>query len=118
MGALLNHIRPEALLSKHHYVHICSHREATKLTPSQLLVRKKELEKEHKRVSQLSWITVIYQIIKIYVLNRVTQKQFDVLLQVDSKRPLPGFNADRAPTADSGDSKKKKKQKSLRQTQH
>ena len=47
-GALLNHIRPEALLSKHHYVHICSHREATKLTPSQLLVRKKELEKEHK----------------------------------------------------------------------
>ena len=110
-GALLNHIRPEALLNRHDYVNICSHREATKLTPSQLLARKKELEKEHKRVSQPSWIAVLYQVIKVYVLNRVTQKQYDVLPGVDPKRPLPGFNGDRARTADSGDSGKKKKKK-------
>ena len=105
-GALLNHIRPETLLSKADYVHICSHREATKLTPSQLLHRKKELEKEFKTVSLPAWVTTLYQIIKVYVLNRVTQKQYENLPGVDSTRPLPGFSS-----PDDSDSGKKKRKK-------
>ncbi len=106
-GALLNHIRPESLLSKSDFIHICSHRELSKLTPTQLLQRKKDLEREYKRIYLPSWISVLYQIIKIYVLKRITQKQYESLPGVDPSRPLPGFSADDSDT----EVKKKKRRK-------
>jgi hypothetical protein len=69
-GAHLNTVRPEYLLSYSDY------NKFLKQNPSQGDLKPKTLERIFPYLSTESWITLFYQILKIYYLNRVTPKSF------------------------------------------
>ena len=69
-GAHLNTVRPEYLLSYSDYIKFL------KQNPSQGDLKPKTLERVFPYLSTESWITLFYQILKIYYLNRVTPKSF------------------------------------------
>lgn len=97
-GALVNHVRPEILSKRKYFVaytldkEIGSGLHIHRLTPSQELARKNELQREWKRNSAAAWASVLYQVIKCYVLNRVTPQHYAALPGVDHSRPTPGIS--------------------------
>eukprot|EP00762_Andalucia_godoyi_P000316 ANDGO_03161.mRNA.1 hypothetical protein H310_00289 len=81
-GALLNDVRPEFLLRYEDYLRIVSLREEALLAsgvplPSQQ--QRKFSEKRFMLRAAEAWTNVIYQIFKVFMLNRVTWKSFAVL---------------------------------------
>ena len=79
--AHLNTERSEYLLSLRNY------NKFVKLNPSQGDLKPKTLERIFPYLSIESWITLFYQVLKIYYLNRVTPKSF---------KNLPGMLAQEA----------------------
>jgi hypothetical protein len=72
-GAHLNTVRPEYLLS------LSDYNKFLKLNPKAENMKPKTLERIFPYLSMDSWITLFYQVIKIYYLNRVTPKSFKSL---------------------------------------
>lgn len=79
-GALLNTIRPEYLLSKADYTKFL------KNTPEQLQLRPQQIDRRWAYMSKDAWTVLLYQIFKIYSLNRITPKSF---------KSLPGVQAEK-----------------------
>ena len=69
-GAHLNTVRPEYLLS------LSDYNKFLRLNPKEENMKPKTLERIFPYLSMDSWITVFYQVVKIYYLNRVTPKSF------------------------------------------
>jgi len=80
-GAHLNTVRPEYLLSFSDY------NKFLKQNPSQGDLKQKTLERMFPYLSAESWITLFFQVTKIYYLNRVTPKSF---------KNLPGMPSNEA----------------------
>ena len=79
-GALLNTIRPEFLFNLSDYNAYCKG-----LNEKECLVNYKYMKMnftQHQYISYDSWITLFYQIIKIYYLNRV---------ETDDLTTIPGY---------------------------
>ena len=81
-GAHLNTVRPEYLLSYNDYMKFL------KQNPSQGDLKPKTLERVFPYISTESWITLFYQILKIYYLNRVTPKSFKNLPGMPSQEAI------------------------------
>lgn len=77
-GAHLNTVRPEYLLS------LSDYSKFIKINPKEENMKQKTLERIFPYLSMESWMTVFYQILKIYYLNRVTGKSFKTLPGVPS----------------------------------
>lgn len=80
-GAHLNTVRPEYLLS------LSDYSKFLKLNPREENMKPKTLERIFPYLSMESWLTVFYQVLRIYYLNRVTAKSF---------KGLPGMAASEA----------------------
>lgn len=78
-GALLNTVRPEFLMSQHEFA------QYLKSTPTELQLKPKQIQHRWPYVSMDSWTTVLYQIIKMFLLNRVTPKSFKSLPGIDNE---------------------------------
>lgn len=80
-GAHLNTVRPEYLLS------IGDYSKYLKLNPREENMKPKTIDRIFPYVSMDAWMTVFYQVLRIYYLNRVTGKSF---------KGLPGIPANEA----------------------
>lgn len=80
-GAMLNSIRAEFLLSQNDFARYL------KSTPLELQLRPKQIQHRWPYLSMDSWTTIVYQVVKLYGLNRVTSKNFKL---------LPGMNPEEA----------------------
>lgn len=80
-GAMLNTIRPEYLLSMGEYSRYL------KSTPNQLQLRQRQIERRWPYLSMDAWVTLLYQVIKVFILNRINPKTF---------KSLPGMPAEKA----------------------
>jgi hypothetical protein len=69
-GAHLNTVRPEYLLSLGDY------NKFLKMNPKDENVKQKAIERVWPYLALESWLTIFYQVLKIYYLNRVTAKSF------------------------------------------
>lgn len=69
-GAHLNTVRPEYLLS------LSDHSKFLKMNPKEENQKPKTLERVWPYLAMESWLTMFYQVLKIYYLNRVTPKSF------------------------------------------
>lgn len=69
-GAHLNTVRPEYLLSASDY------NKFLRMNPKDENMKPKTLERVWPYLAMESWLTVFYQVLKIYYLNRVTPKSF------------------------------------------
>lgn len=69
-GAHLNTVRPEYLLS------LSDKNKFLKMNPKEENMKPKTLERVWPYLAMESWLTVFYQVLKIYYLNRVTPKSF------------------------------------------
>lgn len=85
-GAHLNTVRPEYLLSFSDY------NKYLKQNPAQGDMKQRTLERIFPYLSMESWITLFYQVLRIYYLNRVTPKSFKNLPGM----PAPEANVDQA----------------------
>ena len=65
-GAHLNTVRPEYLLS------LSDYNKFLKMSPKEENMKPKTLERIFPYLSMESWVTMFYQVLKIYYLNRVT----------------------------------------------
>lgn len=72
-GAHLNTVRPEYLLHKDEYSKFL------KMYPKEENMKQKTVERVFPYLSMESWITIFYQVLRIYFLNRVTPKNFKTL---------------------------------------
>lgn len=72
-GAHLNTVRPEYLLNPADYS------KYLKMNPKEENWKQKSVERFFMQVSAESWITIFYQILRIYYLNRVTPKNLKTL---------------------------------------
>ena len=71
-GALLNTVNPDYLFEYKHFVKIVNENNSDiKILPNKW---EKKLKNKHKILHLESWITLIYQIIKIYYLSRINNK--------------------------------------------
>jgi hypothetical protein len=85
-GAHLNTVRPEYLLS------ISDYSKFLKLNPREENMKAKTIDRIFPYLSMDAWMTVIYQVLRIYYLNRVTQKSFKGIPGM----PVPETNVDPA----------------------
>jgi len=72
-GAHLNTVRPEYLLS------ISDYSKFLKLNPREENMKPKTIDRIFPYISMDAWMTVVYQVLRIYYLNRVTAKSFKAL---------------------------------------
>jgi len=79
-GALLNTIRPEYLLGLSDFSRFLKSSPGLQLKPRQI-------ERRWPYLSMDAWITLLYQIIRVFLLNRISPKTF---------RSLPGIPPDKA----------------------
>ena len=79
-GALLNTIRPEYLLSLQDFSRYLK-------TSSGLQLKPRQIERRWPYLSMDAWITLLYQIIRVFLLNRISAKTF---------RTLPGIPPEKA----------------------
>eukprot|EP00002_Diphylleia_rotans_P025649 TRINITY_DN5079_c0_g1_i5.p1 TRINITY_DN5079_c0_g1~~TRINITY_DN5079_c0_g1_i5.p1 ORF type:complete len:2913 (-),score=444.38 TRINITY_DN5079_c0_g1_i5:284-9022(-) len=86
-GALLNHVRPEYLLRPDEfYKHlVATNANFTHRSLTERMHDMRHIEQWFNNLSTEAWVTIIFQIIKIFVLSRVTAK---------SCRSLPGIDKD------------------------
>ncbi len=82
-GALLNTIRPEYLLKSYDYNVYSKANAGKSLAPSMI----KLSDNKFAYLSTDSWITLFYQIIKIYYLSRLTPKVFKNTPGLPAERP-------------------------------
>ncbi|TMW58151.1 hypothetical protein Poli38472_011739 [Pythium oligandrum] len=89
-GAMLHDVVPEHLLPQELYVRACEDPRADPsiLSPvglssasSSFLLRRRVLQREWEGVSARAWMAVLYQVIKCFLLFRVTQKSYQQQLQ-------------------------------------
>lgn len=80
-GALLNTIRPEYLLS------MADFGRYLKSTPEQLQLKSRQIERRFPYLSMDAWITLLYQILKVFGLSRITPKMF---------KTIPGMSPEQA----------------------
>ena len=74
-GAFLNTVIPEYLMEfKHYYKYIFSDKNTERLLQTNWQQNKKKFKKAWQYLNKESWIHLIYQILKIYYLIRVTPK--------------------------------------------
>jgi hypothetical protein len=85
-GAHLNTIRPEYLL------HTSDYNKFLKLNPKEENMKPKTVERYYPHIAMESWITIFYQVLRIYYLNRITPKNFKALPGV----PVNDSNVDNA----------------------
>ena len=78
-GALLNTVRPEFLLSQHEFA------QYLKSSPEELQLKPKQIQHRWPYMSMDSWTTLLYQIIRMFLLNRVTPKSFKSLPGIDAE---------------------------------
>lgn len=83
-GALLNTIRPQYLLSYLDYNAFLKTQSHDNLSASAIKVT----ENRFNYISADSWITLIYQILKIYYLSRISMKTFKTLPGIPSEKQL------------------------------
>lgn len=79
-GALLNTIRAEYLLSQNDFA------KYLKSTPMELQLRPKQIQHRWPYLSMDSWTNLVYQVLKIYLLNRVNPRNFKSLPGMDSSQ--------------------------------
>jgi len=72
-GALLNTIRPEYLLSMADFSRFL------KSTPELLQLKARQIERRFPYLSMDAWITLLYQILKVFGIARITPKAFKTL---------------------------------------
>ncbi len=72
-GAHLNTVRPEYLLS------ITDYSKYLKLNPREENMKPKTIDRIFPYISMDAWMTLFYQVLRIYYLNRVTAKSFKAL---------------------------------------
>ena len=83
-GAMLNTIRPEYLLSHHDLLAYYKRNR----NPCASYAANKISEKHFRYISMDSWITLFYQILKVYYLCRINLKAFKSMKELPSDRPL------------------------------
>jgi hypothetical protein len=81
-GALLNTVRPEYLLNMQDYIRYLQMR-PNNYTAT---LRQKQIELRWQYLSADSWITIINQIIKIFIVNRITPKSLKGIAGVEAER--------------------------------
>ncbi|KDO33411.1 hypothetical protein SPRG_02218 [Saprolegnia parasitica CBS 223.65] len=86
-GALLNDLRPEQLLDMDMYLRWMEDDSAT-LAAHSSANRRATLEKDFGRVSVHVWLKIVYQIIKCFVLFRVSMKSFQNLPGIEAATAL------------------------------
>jgi hypothetical protein len=69
----LNTVRPEYLLHKDEYSKFL------KMNPKEENMKQKTIERVFPYLSSEAWITIFYQVLRIYFLNRITPKNFKTL---------------------------------------
>lgn len=79
-GALLNTLRPEYLLSQNDFA------KHMKSTPQELQLRPKQIQHRWPYISMDSWTNLVYQVLKIFLLNRVNPRSFKSLPGMDSSQ--------------------------------
>lgn len=72
-GAHLNTVRPEYLL------HTTDYTKFLKMFPKEENMKPKVVERVYPFIAMESWLTVFYQVLRIYYLNRITPKNFKAL---------------------------------------
>jgi len=72
-GAHLNTVRPEYLLNTSDYTKFL------KLYPKEENMKPKVVERVYPYIAMESWLTIFYQVLRIYYLNRITPKNFKAL---------------------------------------
>jgi hypothetical protein len=72
-GAHLNTVRPEYLLS------VSDYSKFLKLNPREENMKPKTIDRIFPYLSMDAWMTLVYQVLKIYYLNRITAKSFKAL---------------------------------------
>ncbi|KAF1325652.1 hypothetical protein FI667_g9038, partial [Globisporangium splendens] len=83
-GAMLHDVLPEHLLSQEYYVRACEDPRADPailsspgLVTMRFLQRRHVLEREWQAVSANAWMKVLYQVIKCFLLYRITAKVYN-----------------------------------------
>ncbi|ETN15759.1 hypothetical protein PPTG_21988 [Phytophthora nicotianae INRA-310] len=89
-GAMVHDVYPEQLLSQEFYLRACENPQvdpALLSSPSYaslpFVARRQVLKSEWKAVSSAAWMKVIYQVIKCFLLSRITWKGYQMQLQSD-----------------------------------
>jgi hypothetical protein len=109
-GALLNHINALWLLDKNAYLLLLEH-EASKdktvrFTPAVLALKRKLWDEQWLEFCRRSWLDVLYQAIKLFVLSRVNFKDYSVLPGIVlSTKNLPNPVVVKQKSKDSGKQK-------------
>ncbi len=82
-GALLNHINVIWLLNKEDYLLMLEHEltrdKMQRITPAMLSNKRKQWNEVWLEVSRRSWLEVLYQAIKVFVLSRINFKELCTL---------------------------------------
>ncbi|OQR96965.1 hypothetical protein ACHHYP_12938 [Achlya hypogyna] len=86
-GALLNDLRPEQLLDQDMYVRWMEDDGAT-LSAHSSIHRRATLEKDYARLSVHVWLKIVYQILKCFVLFRISTKSFQTLPGIEGATQL------------------------------
>ncbi|KAI9981068.1 hypothetical protein PInf_010477 [Phytophthora infestans] len=89
-GAMVHDVYPEQLLAQEFYLRACENPQvdpALLSSPSHaalpFVARRRALKKEWRSVSTTAWMKVIYQVIKCFLLSRITWKGYQMQLQSD-----------------------------------
>jgi len=72
-GAHLNTVRPEYLL------HTGDYTKFLKMFPKEENMKPKVVDRVYPYIAMESWLTIFYQVLRIYYLNRITPKNFKAL---------------------------------------
>ena len=83
-GAMLNTIRPEYLLSHHDLLAFYKRNP----NPCATYAANKISERHHKYLSMDAWVTLFFQILKVYYLCRINLKAFKSMKELPTDRPL------------------------------
>jgi hypothetical protein len=93
-GAMVHDIFPEHLLAQEFYLRACENPQADPALLSSpayatlpFVARRRALKNEWLPVSTAAWMKVIYQVIKCFLLSRITWKGYQMQLQGGSEPP-------------------------------
>jgi hypothetical protein len=118
-GALLAHINPIMLLNRPDYMLMQEYElirdRSVRITPSVLMTRKEFWRENWLQTCSSAWLEVMYQAVKIFVLSRLSYREYSTLpgVVITSKESLPapplfGDSSDKNKLPIAGSSKVKK----------
>ncbi|KAG1695846.1 hypothetical protein DVH05_019184 [Phytophthora capsici] len=91
-GAMVHDVFPEHLLSQEFYLRACESPQADpallsspSLATLPFVARRRVLKNEWKAISTAAWMKVIYQVIKCFLLCRITWKSYQMQLQGENE---------------------------------